>query len=112
MDCHGLPVNYFSRPTTPRANETQGQIYLNPVENTTSSYPYLNTSPDGIEGDQITAIDLSPNDPQFLPALNQPLALYPCHLTFTVSPWGRFSRICPAIPKAEERGAKIKSSSG
>ncbi|NJK41556.1 MAG: hypothetical protein HC934_09740 [Acaryochloridaceae cyanobacterium SU_2_1] len=65
--------------------QSSAQIYLNQVENTTA-YRYINTSPAQIEGNQVTAIYLSPNDPKFFQALNQPVALYRYHLSLTALP--------------------------
>ncbi|QQE67190.1 hypothetical protein GFS31_39020 [Leptolyngbya sp. BL0902] len=50
--------------------------YLNEVETTTD---YWNLG-DHIEADQVTAVYLSPQDPDFLAALGQPVALYRYHL--------------------------------
>ncbi|NJM65540.1 MAG: hypothetical protein HC851_07630 [Acaryochloris sp. RU_4_1] len=58
------------------------QIYLNQVENTTS-YRYINTLPAQIDADQVTAIYLSPQDPNYFQALNQPIALYRYRLVLT-----------------------------
>lgn len=53
--------------------------YLNQVE-TTTDYR-LRTSPNlGIEADQVTAIYLSPQDPNYFKALDKPVALYRYHL--------------------------------
>ncbi|AFY39415.1 hypothetical protein Lepto7376_3186 [[Leptolyngbya] sp. PCC 7376] len=49
------------------------QIYLNTVETTTD---YTLQTPDLITAKQITAIYLSPNDPNFFQAKTQPVALY------------------------------------
>lgn len=46
--------------------------YLNEVETTTD---YWNLG-DRIEANQVTAVYLSPQDPDFLAALGQPVALY------------------------------------
>lgn len=54
------------------------QIYVNQVENTTD---YRRTSPTEIEADQVTAIYLSPKDPQYFKAGGRPVALYRYHLT-------------------------------
>ncbi len=48
-------------------------IYLNTVE-TTTSYQFL--SPDRITAHQVTAIYLSPQDPDYFQSLQQPVALY------------------------------------
>ncbi len=61
---------------------SNAQIYLNQVENTTS-YRYVNKSPAQIDADQVTAIYLSPQDPNYFQALNQPVALYRYHLVLT-----------------------------
>ncbi|MGF1602310.1 MAG: DUF6816 family protein [Thermosynechococcaceae cyanobacterium] len=53
------------------------QIYVNQVENTTD----YQRDGSQIEADQITAIYLSPQDPQYFKAGNQPVALYRYHLT-------------------------------
>ena len=54
------------------------QVYLNRVE-TTTDYRY---EPDrsGISATQITAIYLSPQDPQYFEAVDRPVALYRYHL--------------------------------
>jgi len=51
----------------------QGQIYLNEVETTTE---YLLIKPGEIEGNQVTAIYLSAQDPNYFATGNQPVALY------------------------------------
>lgn len=53
--------------------------YLNEVETTTN---YWNLG-DHIEADQVTAVYLSPQDPDFLTALGQPVALYRYHLSLS-----------------------------
>lgn len=55
--------------------------YLNEVETTTD---YWNLG-DHIEADQVTAVYLSPQDPEFLSALGKPVALYRYHLQ--LMPW-------------------------
>ncbi len=55
--------------------------YLNQVE-TTTHYTYRQTA---IDADQVTAVYLSPQDPDFLKALNRPVALYRYHLQLTTS---------------------------
>ena len=55
--------------------------YLNEVENTTAYAHQLGGSP-VITADQITAIYLSPRDPDYFKAFNQPVALYRYRLTF------------------------------
>jgi hypothetical protein len=56
--------------------------YLNEVETTTD---YWNLS-DHIEADQVTAVYLSPQDPDFLSALGQPIALYRYRLSLVPHP--------------------------
>ena len=56
------------------------RLYLNEVE-TTSSYRLLNR--DRIDGEQITAIYLSPQDPDYFTAGDRPVALYRYHLNLT-----------------------------
>lgn len=51
----------------------QARIYLNEVE-TTTAYQLLDS--DTIKGDQITAIYLSSQDPDYFSAANRPVALY------------------------------------
>ena len=58
-----------------RSNE---RIYLNEVE-TTSAYHLL--KPGQIEVEQITAIYLSPQDPDYFTAVGRPVALYRYHLS-------------------------------
>ena len=58
-----------------RSNE---RIYLNEVE-TTSAYQLL--QPGKIEAEQITAIYLSPQDPDYFMAVGRPVALYRYHLS-------------------------------
>lgn len=47
-------------------------VYLNEVENTTAYH----FEQDHIKADQITAVYLSPQDPDYFKAINQPVALY------------------------------------
>lgn len=56
------------------------RLYLNQVE-TTSSYELLD--PENISAEQITAIYLSPQDPDYFTAGNRPVALYHYHLVLT-----------------------------
>ncbi|MEM9163320.1 MAG: DUF6816 family protein [Cyanobacteria bacterium P01_F01_bin.4] len=65
----------------------QSGAYLNEVENTTAYHYHPNNSlqPDSspvVTADQITAIYLSPKDPDYFKALNQPVALYRYRLDF------------------------------
>jgi hypothetical protein len=59
------------------------QVYVNQVENTTD-YRLASTEQPQIEADQVTAIYLSPQDPQYFKAGNRPVALYRYHLTLNV----------------------------
>ena len=56
------------------------RLYLNEVE-TTSDYHLLNSG--NIEAEQITAIYLSPQDPDYFTAGDRPVALYQYRLTMT-----------------------------
>ena len=56
------------------------RLYLNEVE-TTSSYRLLDS--DNISAEQITAIYLSPQDPDYFTAGDRPVALYHYHLDLT-----------------------------
>ena len=61
--------------------ETRSQIYLNEVETTTAytaqfDQSLSNSKPKSIVADQITAIYLSPQDPNFFEASGKPVALY------------------------------------
>lgn len=55
--------------------------YLNSVESTTA-YHQLSTTNPAIEADQVTAVYLSPQDPDYFQAGSQPVALYRYHLEF------------------------------
>ncbi|BDI17545.1 hypothetical protein ANSO36C_33470 [Nostoc cf. commune SO-36] len=55
--------------------------YLNSVESTTA-YHKLSTSNPAIEADQVTAVYLSPQDPDYFQAASQPVALYRYSLEF------------------------------
>ena len=55
--------------------------YLNSVESTTA-YHKLSTSNPAIEADQVTAVYLSPQDPDYFKAVSQPVALYRYRLEF------------------------------
>jgi hypothetical protein len=58
--------------------------YLNTVESTTA-YRQISTSPPAIEADQVTAVYLSPQDPDYFIANSQPVALYRYRLEFLPS---------------------------
>ncbi|HEY9737822.1 MAG TPA: hypothetical protein V6D06_16130 [Trichocoleus sp.] len=57
------------------------QLYLNEVETTTAYHRLADGSP-VIEADQVTAIYLSPQDPDYFKAIDQPVALYRYRLEF------------------------------
>jgi hypothetical protein len=57
------------------------QIYFNRVENTTA-YQLASLDPPHIEADQVTAIYLSPQDPDYFKAKDHPVALYRYRLEF------------------------------
>lgn len=62
------------------------QPYFNEVETTTAYYQLAGNAP-AIEADQVTAIYLSPQSPDYFKAPNQPIALYRYQLEFApVSP--------------------------
>ncbi len=58
-----------------------GRPYLNSVESTTA-YRKLSTFNPAIEGDQVTAVYLSPQDPDYFKAGSRPVALYRYRLEF------------------------------
>ncbi|MEM9904783.1 MAG: DUF6816 family protein [Cyanobacteria bacterium P01_D01_bin.44] len=62
----------------------RSEAYLNTVENTTA-YHYQPSNGSAVTADQITAVYLSPQDPDYFKALNQPVALYRYRLTFSVA---------------------------
>jgi hypothetical protein len=62
--------------------ESQSQVYLNEVE-TTSNYTYQPNRKSVITAEQVTAIYLSPQDPDYFKAKDKPVALYRYHLDFT-----------------------------
>ncbi|MCL6434807.1 MAG: hypothetical protein K6T90_11450 [Leptolyngbyaceae cyanobacterium HOT.MB2.61] len=61
------------------------QPYLNQVE-TTTDYHLLSGQKRAIVADQVTAIYLSPQDPEYFKAVNKPVALYRYRLEFSGSP--------------------------
>jgi hypothetical protein len=60
---------------------SETQIYLNQVENTIA-YHRVMTQPEQVEADQVTAIYLSPKDPDYFKARAQPVTLYRYRLQF------------------------------
>ena len=69
------PDEFISSEMFQQTFRSDTQIYLNQVENTTD-YHLTQKSPSKIEANQITAIYLSPKDPDFFKARNRPVALY------------------------------------
>lgn len=59
--------------------------YFNAVESTTA-YHKLSTSNPAIEADQVTAVYLSPQDPDYFAAASRPVALYRYRLEFSPTP--------------------------
>lgn len=57
------------------------QPYFNEVE-TTTAYWKAGQEPLKVEADQVTAVYLSPQDPNYFNAINQPVTLYRYHLEF------------------------------
>lgn len=74
------PNKFIATEITQQLFRSNERIYLNEVE-TTSAYHLL---PSGeIEAEQITAIYLSPQDPDYFTAAGRPVALYRYHLHLT-----------------------------
>ena len=71
---------FIATEVTQQLFRSPARLYLNEVE-TTSSYELLD--PDNVSGEQITAIYLSPQDPDYFTAGDRPVALYHYHLTLT-----------------------------
>lgn len=59
----------------------KAQIYFNQVENTIA-YRLVSVEPPSVEADQVTAIYLSPQDPDYFKATVQPVTLYRYRLQF------------------------------
>ncbi len=74
---------FFRNPNGP-SGDTEGtpMVYLNEVENTTI-YHRDSASDFPMTADQMTAIYLSPQDPNYFKAKDQPVALYRYELTFS-----------------------------
>ena len=71
---------FISTEVTQQLFRSPERLYLNEVE-TTSDYHLLDSG--NIEAEQITAIYLSPQDPDYFSAGDRPIALYRYHLTMT-----------------------------
>lgn len=74
------PNNFIATEISQQIFRSDAQIYLNTVE-TTTNYQFAPTPTPKITATQITAIYLSPQDPDYFRARNQPVALYKYHLT-------------------------------
>jgi hypothetical protein len=64
------------------------QPYFNQVE-TTTAYQLVKSSSLAIEADQVTAIYLSPQDPDYFKALERPVALYRYQLKLSPVEWNQ-----------------------
>ncbi len=73
------PNNFIATEVSQQIFRSDTQIYLNTVE-TTTNYQFSPTPTPKISATQITAIYLSPQDPDYFRALNKPVALYKYHL--------------------------------
>lgn len=73
------PDRFIATEVTQQVFRGISQVYLNEVETTTAYQLVQSTSPQ-IEANQVTAIYLSPQDPDYFKALNKPVALYRYHL--------------------------------
>lgn len=76
------PNNFIATEVAQQVFHGNSDIYLNIVE-TTSNYQFFSTPTHQITATQITAIYLSPQDPDYFRALdpgNRPVALYKYHL--------------------------------
>lgn len=67
------PEDFISSEMFLQTFRSASQIYLNQVENTTG---YHRVAPGRIEADQITAVYLSPQDPNYFKTRTHPVALY------------------------------------
>jgi hypothetical protein len=73
------PNNFIATELSQQIFRSDTQIYLNTVE-TTTNYQFSPTPTPKIAATQITAIYLSPQDPDYFRARNRPVALYKYHL--------------------------------
>jgi hypothetical protein len=67
------PDTFVATEITQQVFQGKSQIYLNEVE-TTTAYQLIDS--EKIEAEQVTAIYLSPQDPNYFKAANRPVALY------------------------------------
>jgi hypothetical protein len=75
------PSEFVSSELYQQFFSSDAQIYLNQVENTIA-YHLTSSDPPAIEADQVTAIYLSPQDPEYFKAKTQPVTLYRYRLQF------------------------------
>lgn len=73
------PDNFVATEITQQVFRSEPQIYLNEVE-TTTAYHLVQPPVRAVEAYQITAIYLSPQDPDYFAAAGKPVALYRYHL--------------------------------
>lgn len=71
------PDEFITTEVAQQIFRSQGRLYLNEVE-TTTAYQYRDDRM--IQAEQVTAIYLSPQDPDYFQALSRPVALYRYHL--------------------------------
>ena len=76
------PNNFIATELSQQIFQSDSQIYFNTVETTTNYQFSLAPSPK-ITATQLTAIYLSPQDPDYFKALNRPVALYKYQLELT-----------------------------
>jgi hypothetical protein len=76
------PNNFIAAELSQQIFSSDTQIYFNTVE-TTTNYQFSSTPTPNIAATQITAIYLSPQDPEYFRARNRPVALYKYHLDLT-----------------------------
>jgi hypothetical protein len=75
------PARFISTEVCQQVFRGTKDIYLNEVE-TTTAYQHQKTPEALIEADQITAVYLSPQDPNYFAAAKRPVALYRYRLEF------------------------------
>jgi hypothetical protein len=78
------PNNFIATELSQQIFSSDTQIYFNTVE-TTTNYQFYPTPTPKISATQITAIYLSPQDPDYFRALNKPVALYKYELELRTS---------------------------
>ena len=75
------PNRFITTEVFQQVFRSRAQPYFNSVE-TTTAYQYLVQSQLAVEADQVTAVYLSPQDPDYFQAGAQPVALYRYRLEF------------------------------